>query len=325
MRAVQGLKVETDFNKALVALYYRFYKQQASFSSVTSSHWQTVGWHQVFMVDGIDGVWKLRGAGFGDWRPDTVINNLRTFGVSRAIASMKSNYACPSDLWQLGTAVAKSQQRIFSYDCAKQILSLAKVVSSVSADDQKSPLTSAGIRNVCVIGDGYGYLGSLLKAFDPGVTVTSVNLGRGLLFDAYYTSLRFPEARVAIDGSLENPDFIFLPAEDYSSLQSMPQDLVFNIASMQEMNLAVVQNYVSYLRRSDRERTLFYCCNRVEKTLPDGELVRFAEYGWDADDSIVFDETCPWYQSYPQGLIPSWHPFDGEIKHRLAYLAPNRI
>lgn len=312
--------MNTDFQKTLENLYRRFYESHDSFSEVTSSHWQKVGWHTASLGKG---EWKLKGTGFGDWMENNFINRLRTFGVSRAVAGLQSRYGCPGDLWEMGMAVAKSQNRIFSYDCAKQVLALAKVARSIAAKDPQSPLVSADIGKVCVIGDGYGYLGALLKAFDPGVTVTSVNLGRGLLFDAYYTNLRFPNASAAVGDAAagrSGTDFTFLPAEDYASLQSLPQDLVFNIASMQEMNLAVVRNYVRYIRRQDGKRTLFYCCNRVEKALPDGEVVRFGEYGWRANDAIVFDERCPWYQSFPHGLIPKWLPFDGEINHRLVYL-----
>jgi hypothetical protein len=220
-------------------------------------------------------------------------------------------------------SVARSQNRIFGYDCAKQVLSLAKVARSIEPTDPLSPLTSSGIRKVCVIGDGYGYLGALIKSFDPGVTVTSVNLGRGLLFDAFYTSRCFPHASLIAHGQRADasPDFIFLPAEDYAELRGLNQDLIFNIASMQEMNLTVVKNYMRYIRRSDGRRSLFYCCNRMEKTLPDGEKVRFDEYGWNSDDTVVFDESCPWYQSFPHGLLPKWLPFDGEIQHRLVNLA----
>ncbi len=286
---------------------------------MTSSHWRAVGWHRARVGDG---KWKLDGAGFGDLQNDNFLNTLRTFGVRRAVESLREAHDCPEELWKLGISVARSQNRIFSFDCAKQVLALAKVYGYLEPTDPDSPLTSAGVTNCCVIGDGYGYLGALLKSFDPNVTVTSVNLGRGLLFDAYYTCLRFPRASLALlgDGVSSKQDFLFLPAEDYGALKNMPQDLVFNIASMQEMNLVVVQNYLHYIRRRANQRVLFYCCNRIEKTLPDGEIVRFDDYGWDANDVIVFDELCPWYQSFPHGLIPRWLSFDGKIKHRLVDL-----
>ena len=309
--------MQKGFQQLLGILYSRFYEEQSSFSEVTSSHWRKVGWHKVGRSEK---KWSLKGGGFGDWMNDNLVNRLRTLGIQNAVASLRAKHGCPVDLWLLGVAVAKSQKRIFSHDCARQVLSLAKVVSSISALDPKSPLTSVGIRNVCVIGDGYGYLGTLLKSFDPGVIVTSVNLGRGLLFDAYYTGLRFPDAIVDMQGPASGADFIFLPAEDYSALMRMPQDLVFNIASMQEMNPGVVQNYLNYLRRPGGARVIFYCCNRAQKTLPDGQVICFSDYGWDDEDTIVFDEPCPWYQTFPVGLIPKWLPFDGIVVHRLVHL-----
>ena len=185
-----------------------------------------------------------------------------------------------------------------------------------------------GIKRVCVIGDGYGYLGSVLKAADPGLAVTSVNLGRGLLFDVYYTLLAHPQARLSLAGETagavyDGTDFIFLPAENYSLLSRMPQDLVLNVASMQEMNISVVRNYMDYIRpKQASENVLFYCCNRGEKRLPAGEIVRFADYGWLDADEVYFDEACPWYQEFPVGLIPRYLPFDGAHLHRFVALSP---
>ena len=53
-----------------------------------------------------------------------------------------------------------------------------------------------------MIGDGLGYLGSFLRAVDPGVEVNSVNLGRGLFFDVYYTLLVHPRARLSLVGEI---------------------------------------------------------------------------------------------------------------------------
>ena len=179
-----------------------------------------------------------------------------------------------------------------------------------------------------MIGDGFGYLGSFLKAIDPGVEVTSVNLGRGLFFDVYYTLLAHPKARLGLVGEVASApsastDFFFLPAENYSVLSQMPQDLVLNVASMQEMNISVVRSYMNYIRpKQASENVLFYCCNRREKKLPAGEIVRFADYGWLEADKGFFEEPCPWYQKFPSGILGRYLPFDGEILHRFVSLAP---
>ena len=49
--------------------------------------------------------------------------------------------------------------------------------------------------------------------------------------------------------------------------------VAFNIASMQEMNMPQINGYFSCLRMLAKHNDVyFYCCNRDEKTLPDGTL-----------------------------------------------------
>jgi hypothetical protein len=216
----------------------------------------------------------------------------------------------------------------------KQVLSLHRLLLLLDGRpllpslEKSGRFTSRGIRRVCVIGDGYGYLACLLKSVDPALQLTSVNLGRGLFFDVFYTLLSHPDAKVCLSdehraSDVVTNDFLFLPAENYNMLRQMPQDLVFNIASMQEMNISVVQNYIDYIRpKHESERVLFYCCNRREKTLPAGEVVKFSDYGWREADKVYFDEACPWYQKFPSGILGRYLPFNGEILHRFVSLAP---
>jgi hypothetical protein len=63
----------------------------------------------------------------------------------------------------------------------------------------------------------------------------------------------------------------------------------------------------------------FYCCNREEKTLPDGSIIRFADYPW-GRNSMIIDELCPWYQQYLSSKPPFHRPFDGPTMHRLVKL-----
>jgi len=168
-----------------------------------------------------------------------------------------------------------------------------------------------------------------LKLVAADVQILGVNLGRTQLFDVTYTGMAHPEASVALLNApadiqsvdIESKDFLFLEAENYEFLELLPVDMYINIASMQEMNLAVVQQYISYMRTSSRGHSYFYYCNRVEKTLPDGEVVRLADYGWRGDDEVIIDELCPWYQGFPKSTPPFWAFFDGPIRHRLVRLA----
>ena len=54
-----------------------------------------------------------------------------------------------------------------------------------------------------------------------------------------------------------------------------------NIHSMQEMNYNIIDKYFNYIRKSKyKDKILFYCCNRVKKTLFDGEELIFDDYPW---------------------------------------------
>ena len=180
---------------------------------------------------------------------------------------------------------------------------------------------------VCVIGDGYGFFSSLVHQAIPGVKVVTVNLGRTLLFDAYFCSLA-TKAPLGLIARKEDREPIlaqsaisFLEAENYAWLAGMPIDLFLNVASMQEMNNDVLKNYFGYMRASSATPRYLYCCNRVDKTLPDGERLVFEEYPWSAGDRKLLDELCPWYEGFPDWKPPFWRPFDGPVQHRLAELA----
>jgi hypothetical protein len=150
------------------------------------------------------------------------------------------------------------------------------------------------------------------------IKVITVNLGRTLFFDVFFAYPMEQNCHLIkmSGGDIAKYDRIFLEAEKYEMLTGMPIDLFINISSMQEMNYNVINKYFDLMRSSTSESVYFYCCNRVEKILPDGSVVRFAEYSWN-NCNIIFDELCPWYQKYPISIPPFWRPFDGPIQHRL--------
>ena len=113
-------------------------------------------------------------------------------------------------------------------------------------------------------------------------------------------------------------DFIYVEAEIvFQTLISA--DVFINIASMQEMDPHIIQKYFQMIRHQPQE-TYFYCCNRVQKTLPDGTITRFFEYGWEPEDAILVDELCPWHQEAPMNRPPFKYRFDGPTHHRLIKL-----
>ena len=138
---------------------------------------------------------------------------------------------------------------------------------------------------ICIIGDGHGFFGTLIKTMCPDSRVLFVNLGKNLLIDAICFSSVFPDIEPILlqkpeDHKLmDNHSVIFLEAEHYEQIQELPISLFINIASMAEMDIPVINHYFEYMRTST-SKPYFYCCNREEKILFDGSVIRFRDYPW---------------------------------------------
>jgi hypothetical protein len=85
---------------------------------------------------------------------------------------------------------------------------------------------------------------------------------------------------------------------------------------MQEMNPQIVNQYFKDLKDVKNKELYFYCCNRDEKILPDGTIVRFSDYPW-GESTLVADELCPWYKDFYNKKPPFFHEYDGHISHRI--------
>ena len=309
----------TTSEAVLDTIYQRYYLSR-ELSDVTSSHWRSVGWQEV--KKGPRG-WKLEGAGFGSRRQDTLLNRLVRWPSTRMTFDLLRENECSEELVALGIEVAKRHGRLFDFDCARQVLTLNLLASRLEEMNARNRREFEGV--IAIIGDGYGYLGSLLGQWLPKATIVEINLGRTLFFDAYYLTKAFPQKRHEFFNEGKEPDeaggFLYLEAESVANARTLGAWLYINIASMQEMDLPVVHDYFRLMRAEHTETTLFYCGNREEKRLPDGTVTRFDEYGWLGDDEIMLDEPCPWVQMYPKSFPPKWLPFDGPTRHRLVKLA----
>ena len=115
---------------------------------------------------------------------------------------------------------------------------------------------------------------------------------------------------------------VAIQASDHVLLQKCPVDFALNIVSMQEMDPPVISAYFDDLYAIASQRPLvFYCCNRVEKTLPDGTVTRFHEYPWQTNNQVLWDDLCPWHQRYYTFKPPFYRPYDGPIRHRLVVMS----
>jgi hypothetical protein len=319
------ISVPKNYDEILESLFLRYYKKEQDFSLVTSSHWKIVGSHNVRRCKN---GYELTGVGFGNFIPISVQNRLRYFPENYLSNKLLKQFHVSKPLKTAAKLVAKKTGRLFEFDCAKQAIALEQISRTLNIPF--SPLSanvSNRIKMVCVIGDGYGYFASLLMAIDPNIHVICVNLGRTLFFDAAFCSKVYPEKVPGfITGNTKNPvtlcrdlEICFLEAENYHVLSGLPIDLFINIASMQEMEPKVIFKYFEFMRQSSSKNVVLYCCNRDEKTLPDGTIVRFSDYPWN-NCKILLDELCPWYERYPASLPPFWRKFDSTFRHRLVEL-----
>jgi hypothetical protein len=155
-----------------------------------------------------------------------------------------------------------------------------------------------------------------------------VNLTKTLLVDMDFVYRAFPEMGMALvhdtnkmNEAMTRPDIrvMAVGADSSSFLAGVPVALGINILSMMEMDAPVTKKYFDVLRQCPRAHTHFYCCNRVEKQLPDGTMTRFFEYPWHPDDEILFDEPSPWDRYSYRGKPPFLYR-NNPVHHRLVRL-----
>jgi len=251
---------------------------------VVSSHWE----HHLKTM-----------TGFGTLRNDTMQNNIK-YAIEILLAkSLFRKYDCDPYLVHQGKMIAARTNRLFDFDCVKQILSLNLI----------NTVMNGKVLSVCVIGDGYGYFTSLIRAVFPDVFIVCINLEQILEIDYQYYRKIYPE----------DSKIVFINAENYNRIKDYHINLFINIVGFQEMNPPVIAKYFEYMRASKAKDKYFYCCSRREKILPDGTTTIFTDYPW-IPCVTLFDQICPWYKEYPQSYPPFWKPFDGVVQHRLVKL-----
>jgi hypothetical protein len=303
--------IELASHKILSYLFDRYYSNPVT-SNAVSSHWRRYGEFQ--MVARVDGGFWLSGVGFGDYKRSRLEKIIPSFlrPVDLYVKGMLGRV--DERLLEAGKWFAHQNSFTVGHDLARQLLTIDLLARLIKDFEGK---------RICIIGDGYGVLGSILKRRFPSVSVTFINLGRTLFFDAFYSLKCFPAARViGPQDSLDEAaraDFRYVEAEEID-IKKIEADVFINIASMQEMDLPVINRYFNIIR-GQGEAVYFYCCNRVSKTLPDGSVINFEEYGWRDSDEVLIDELCPWHQCFPTNRPPFVKSFDGPTRHRLIRVA----
>ena len=306
-------------------LIHKYYESDAVDQTQTSSHWKK--YSQTFQVKklslGSGGEKKsltphsgggedwsnnydVQGEGFGDFKKLTFLNFIFALPVQIFLAfTMWHNLRVKTfiETW----LYTKRTNQIFGYDITRMSLTIDLLDKSIGNLNEKT---------FCVIGDGYGRLGSLLKGIYPKSKIIYINLGKTLIFDYIYSLRAHPNSKHKLMREKFERifDFSYVEAESYRELE-VEADIFINIASMQEMNSEIIADYFSMIK-SQSSGTYFYCANRISKTLPDESIINFFQYPWDGM-VILRDELCPWHQKFPTLRLPFIRKFDGPTQHRL--------
>ena len=251
----------------------------------------------------------------------SIVHQLGHYALLAPFQRIGHRFTHFKEFLRTGKALTKRRGSQFDLCMMRQVLTLSLLAEYLSLGQMRQPFV--------VIGDGWGVMTSLILSCMPRAKVVVVNLTKMLLVDLVYTRRYLTEVDVCVAhdvpqylSSLDSNRVrvIGIRADDLQLIRHGPVGVAINIASMQEMDPQVIASYFEALRRSANSETLFYCCNRVEKTLPDGTEVRFEDYPWNADDRVLIDELCSWHQFYYQWRPPFYRKYAGPIRHRLTWI-----
>lgn len=230
-------------------------------------------------------------------------------------------YASFKSVDRAARAILKRQKRAYDKDVLRHSLTMAMLLDNLPLHESFDPIV--------IIGDGFGTMASLIIEILSDKKIVLVNLTKTLLVDLAFLYKAFPdvgyayvESEADIRAALADPStqIVAVRADDSSLLQSIPIGLAINILSMMEMDPPVIAKYFEYLRKSPTSaRTAFYCCNRHEKRIQDGSIIRFLDYPWHFEDEILIDEECPWNTLGYHGRPPFYYR-PNPVRHRLVWL-----
>jgi putative sugar O-methyltransferase len=297
-----------------------------------SSHWRKHHQDFKFTGDAFEGL-----LGFGGRGKRNVILNTAHRLLQRRFRNQGKYFSSFTQIDRVANQITRKQNRNYDMDVLRQSLTISFLKETLS-DELNSKTT-------CVIGDGFASMTSLLLGSGTAERVILVNLTKTLLVDLWYLKQSMGEGvfESSVDlvhdedgllTALAKPTtdingigrVIAIQAEHHNLIRQCPIDLVINVASMQEMDPPVINDYFDDLRElASKRKIYFYCCNREEKILPDGTVTRFYDYPWLETDIIIVDELCPWHQELYNFGLPIYSLYDGPHLHRLTTLSSIKL
>jgi hypothetical protein len=95
--------------------------------------------------------------------------------------------------------------------------------------------------NIVIIGDGFGFLGILIKTLYPALQISYINLQKNLFLDLLFYKIYFGH-------KFESPKIF-----DAGSLPSLNNGsaLIFNVASFAEMTENSINQYLDWIQKNE--------------------------------------------------------------------------
>jgi len=296
---------------------------------VESSHWKYFNRNVRFNNNtfrGFEGFGRIRRRFFG-------LSNLIHYILQKPFRDEGKKLKEFYKIDKIARNITHQQKRAYDNDCLRHTLIVSFLIEKLENNLKDKPIT-------CIIGDGFSFMTSLLINMNFTNKIYLINLSKVLIADLLYlkiwmgnelfnSSLNLVTNKDELISIEENNKFekklqiIAIQAKDFELLKFCNFNFVINMHSMQEMNFDIIKKYFYFIKNSkSKEKILFYCCNRVEKKLFDGSIIRFDDYPWNENDEILFDEPCPiWNQRSYIFKPPFYVNYMGKNKHRLVFLS----
>lgn len=175
-------------------------------------------------------------------------------------------------------------------------------------------------KSIAVIGDGKANF--ITNAFlnYPNSVLYSINLPEVLIHDYFILKNYeiYKESDISVvenesDLSDKSKKLFFITPNNIKMLLNLKIELFVNICSFQEIKNKDISKYFDLIKANE---SLFYCCNRRYKKLPDGEEIIFKNYPWGKGKKI-FEEECPWLKNIYFFRPPFIKKYDGPHDHKL--------
>jgi hypothetical protein len=201
-------------------------------------------------------------------------------------------YNCKLSIILKAVMISIKTKRLFCFDIAKHAILMSKIIPKVEI---------SSFTKVVIIGDGVGFLGTLIKKMLPNIEVAFINLSKNLFLDYVFYSKVINNFDTKVE---------LIEADKFSNFDNQPT-IFFNVASLSEMTIAQIELYLESIKKVGGT---LVSLNRNTKVHPDGTKIELDLLLNKYKSRIIYEENpCTLYEKFPlRGLKKSFLPFDGD-------------